>query len=64
VKHPQKHTLIKKELIKPKFERQQHGNGLPEDVFAMYGLPNDTDNYVNLGIDIATLADLIEKDEI
>jgi hypothetical protein len=37
---------------------------LPGDVFAMYGLPNDTDNYVNLGIDIATLADLIEKDEI
>lgn len=30
---------IKKELNKPKFERQQHGKGLPEEVFAMYGLP-------------------------
>jgi len=37
---------------------------LPEDVFATYGLPSDTDNYVNLGIDIATLTDLIEKNEI
>jgi transposase len=55
---------IKKELIKPKFERQQHGKGLPEEVFAMYGLPNDADNYINLGVDIATLAALIENDEI